>query len=116
MKDKNTHKLYLNISQNISALTSNLYIKKTKDVIINFFGDKDFGVITKRTNTYSLDLNDSDRFNDSFPTLKAYAVVSKTLFGKGIFEVENQFFNYNREIFNTLENAIMWIEETLKNN
>jgi len=101
LKDKNTHKLYLNISQNISALTSNFYIKKTKDVIINFFGDKDFGVITN---------------NDSFPTLKAYAVVSKTLFGKGIFEVENQFFNYNREIFNTLENAIMWIEETLKNN
>lgn len=63
-----------------------------------------------------MDLNDANSFNDSFPTLKAYAVVSNTLFGKGIFEVENQFSNYNREIFKTLENAISWVEETLKNN
>ena len=90
--------------------------KETKEAIINFFGNKDFGVVTNRTNTYSLDLNDANNFNDSFPNLKAYAVVINTLFGRGIFEVENQFFNYNREIFKTLENAISWVEETLENN
>lgn len=90
--------------------------KETRDAIINFYGDNNFGVITNRTNTYSLDLNDANRFNKSFPNLKAYAVVSNTLFGKGVFEIENQFFTYTRQIFKTIENAILWVEETLENN
>jgi len=88
--------------------------KETKEAIIKFFGNKEFGVITNRINTYSLDLNDANRFNESFPNLKAYAVVCNTLFGKGIFEVENQFFTYNRKIFKILEDAISWVEETLE--
>lgn len=118
-KEVKIGKLYFSERYVVSEFNEGVHInfesfKETKDVILKFFGKKDFGVITNRTNTYSLDLNDAKRFNESFPNLKAYAVVCNTLFCKGIFEVENQFFTYNRKIFKVLENAIPWVEEILE--
>ena len=83
-------------------------------LINDFYKEKPFGFIANRTNSYSLDLNDAKEFNNSFPNLKAYAVVCNTLFGKGVFEIENRFFNYNREIFKNIEDAILWVQNTLK--
>ncbi|WP_299114214.1 hypothetical protein [uncultured Winogradskyella sp.] len=86
---------------------------ESTEKILSYFGSNDFGFIANRTNSYSIDLNDANRFNKSFPNLKAYAVVCDTLFGKGVFEVENQFFKFNRQIFKNLEEAITWVEETI---
>ncbi|GGI57806.1 hypothetical protein [Winogradskyella haliclonae] len=86
---------------------------ESTEKILSYFGSNDFGFIANRTNSYSIDLNDANRFNKSFPNLKAYAVVCDTLFGKGVFEIENQFFKFNRQIFKNLDEAITWIGETL---
>ena len=88
--------------------------KECVSLINNFYKENSFGFIANRTHSYSLDLNDAKQFNNSFPKLKAYAVVSNTLFGKGVFEIENQFFSYNREIFKNIEDAILWVQNTLK--
>lgn len=82
-------------------------------LMLSFYKQQPFGFIANQTNTYSLHLNDAKRFNLSFPNLKAYAVVCNTLFGHGIFEIENQFFNFNRKIFKNLDNAISWVETIL---
>ncbi|MFD1063724.1 hypothetical protein ACFQ1Q_10750 [Winogradskyella litorisediminis] len=87
--------------------------KETSRLISKHFSDKDFGFIANRTHSYSLNLIDAKHFNRLFPNLKAYAVVSDALFAKGVFEVENQFFTYNRKIFKVLDEAIMWVEENL---
>lgn len=118
-QEVNIGKLYFFENFLITEINEGVHInfdnfKDSRDSILTFFENKDFGVITNRTNSYSLDLNDAKRFNESFPNLKAYAVVCNTLFGKGIFEVENQFFTYNRKIFKILEDAIEWIKETLE--
>ena len=78
------------------------------------FTDRNFGFIANRINSYSINLGDANKFNTIFPNLKAYAVVCNALFAKGIFEVENQFFSYNRKIFKGIGEAIVWIENTLK--
>lgn len=89
--------------------------KESSEMISNYFGNENFGFIANRTNSYSLNLGDAKVFNQMFPNLKAYAVVSDSLFAKGVFEVENQFFTYNRRIFQILEDAINWVEESLGN-
>ncbi|WP_411766889.1 hypothetical protein [Winogradskyella sp. A3E31] len=82
---------------------------ESRTLITSIFEDRPFGFIAHRKNNYSINLTDATSFNKSFPNLKAYAVVCNTLFGKGIFEIENQFFNFNREIFKDLESAQNWV-------
>ena len=89
---------------------------ETGRLIKAFYKDADFGVITNRTNSYSLNLSDAKKWNTIFPNLKAYAVVSDRIFSKGVFDVENQFFDYNRKIFKTLPDALDWVKEILESN
>lgn len=89
---------------------------ETGKLIKAFYEDEDFGVITNRTNSYSLNLSDAKKWNTIFPNLKAYAVVSDRIFSKGVFDIENQFFDYNRKMFKTLQEALDWVNEILKSN
>ncbi|SHH48278.1 hypothetical protein [Winogradskyella jejuensis] len=112
-------KLYFFKSFVVSEFDEGVHItfdnfQEATKLINNFYNEKPYGFIANRTNSYSIDLNDAKRFNESFPYLKAYAVVCNTLFGRGIFEVENQFFTFNRQIFKTIEDAINWVESTLE--
>jgi hypothetical protein len=77
------------------------------------FENRPFGFIADRTNSYSIDLKDSTKFNSSFPNLKAYAVVVYKTITERVFEIENHFFKFNRSSFKDLEHAIKWVEETL---
>ena len=86
---------------------------ESRALIKSIYKDRPFGFIANRKHTYSINLTDATNFNTSFPNLKAYAVVSNTMFGKGIFEIENQFFKYNRKIFKDLESAKIWVKEAL---
>ena len=61
-------------------------------------------MVYNRINSYSLHLSDAKKWNTIFPNLKAYAVVSDRIFSKGVFDIENQFFDYNRKIFKNCEN------------
>ena len=83
------------------------------NLIQEFYKEQPFGFIANRKNTYSIELTDASKFNKSFPQLKAYAVVCNSLFGRGNFEIENKFFDYNRNMFKTVEDAQNWVLKTL---
>lgn len=92
--------------------------KEATRTILDYFGDKPFGFIGNRRNTYSIDLNDVRLFKKSFPNLKAYAVVSNSLFSKGVFDIENHFFEtntkkLNRKKFDTIDDAVVWVKNSL---
>ena len=83
------------------------------EIIKKQFNDQPFGFISNRLNSYSIDLTDATKFNTYFPNLKAYAIVAYTAMTRRVFEVENHFFNFNREAFKNLELAAEWVEHTL---
>ena len=83
------------------------------EIIKAHFGNRPFGFIANRLNSYSIDLNDASKFNTDFPNLKAYAIVVYNSLTQRVFEIENHFFNFNREAFKNLENAAEWVEKTL---
>jgi len=83
------------------------------EIVKKKFNDKPFGFIANRLNSYSIDLTDATKFNTYFPNLKAYAIVAYTVMTRRVFEVENHFFTFNREVFKNLEQASEWVEKTL---
>lgn len=77
------------------------------------YKNEPFGFIANRINSYSMDLNDAHLYHKTFPNLKAYAVVAYKSMTQAVFEIENHFFKFNRKAFNTLENAIEWVNQEL---
>lgn len=77
------------------------------------FKEKPFGYIANRSNSYSIDLNDAHLFNEAFPNLKAYAVIVYNTLTERVFEIENHFFEFNRNVFKDIEKAIEWVNEVL---
>lgn len=86
---------------------------EVRDIIKNHFEERPFGFIADRKNSYSINLNDANRFNNSFPNLKAYAIVVYNSLTERVFEIENRFFTFNRQAFKSIEDAIDWVEQTL---
>ncbi len=86
------------------------------EIVKKQFNDKPFGFIANRLNSYSIDLTDATKFNAYFPNLQAYAIVAYTVMTRRVFEVENHFFDFNREAFKNLEQASEWVERTLSTN
>lgn len=84
-------------------------------LIRNHFGDANFGLISNRINSYSIVITDAPLFNQC-QSLKAYATVTYNLFAEKIFNVENYFFKFNKQNFNSLALAETWVEETLYQN
>jgi len=82
-------------------------------IIKNHYENRSFGFIANRLNSYSIDLTDATKFNANFPNLKAYAIVVYNTLTERVFEIENHFFEFNREAFKTLEHAAEWVEQTL---
>ena len=81
--------------------------------IKSYFKGRSFGYIANRENSYSINLNDADIFNNSFANLKAYAVVAHNPLTEMVFEIEEHFFTFNRKSFRNLDDAINWVENTL---
>ncbi|MCB0399270.1 MAG: hypothetical protein KDD26_06515 [Winogradskyella sp.] len=84
-------------------------------IIKSQFGDRPFGFISNRVNSYSINLSDANRFNEIFPNVKAYAVVAHNPITEKVFEIEQRFFKFNRKSFRDLDDAIDWVEITLSN-
>lgn len=78
----------------------------------HFFG-RPFGYIANRQNSYSINLNDARVFNQEFPNLKAYAVVVYNTLTERVFEIENHFFETQRNHFKGLESAVDWVKAVL---
>jgi len=87
--------------------------KEVGNFIKSYFNGKEFGYIANRVNSYSINLEDAKIFNESFPNLKAYAIVAHSTFTEKIFEIENHFFPYNRKAFKNMEDAVEWVEGVL---
>lgn len=86
---------------------------ETTLLIKEFFGDKDFGFIGNRINSYSIVITDAPLFNNEFKNLKAYATVTYSAFADTIISVENHFFKFNKKNFTSLIEAVSWVEKTL---
>lgn len=87
--------------------------EEVRELMHEHFGDENFGFISNRINSYSIVITDAPRFNEC-QTLKAYATVTYSLFAEKVFNVENYFFNFNKQNFHSLIKAQSWIEETLE--
>jgi len=79
----------------------------------NIFGDKPYGYISNRVNSYSINptvyLQTAQRSN-----IKAIAVVGSSESKIASTAVEKQFFKLPFEVFTTLEEARAWLQTTLK--
>lgn len=70
------------------------------DVLVGqHFGDKDYGLISNRINSYSIDLNDASKFNAQCKNLKAYATVTYNSISEKVFNVESHFLKFNKQNF-----------------
>lgn len=83
-----------------------------KELIKEQFGNESFGLISNRINSYSIVITDAPLFNQC-ESLKAYATVTYSLFAERVFNVENYFFKFNKQNFNSLTDAKVWVENTL---
>ena len=86
---------------------------EVSEIIKSHYKNEPFGFISNRINSYSMDLNNAHLYNKTFPNLKAYGVVVYKSLSHHVFEIENHFFKFNREVFKNLENATEWVENTL---
>jgi hypothetical protein len=81
-------------------------------LIREHFGNENFGLISNRINSYSIVITDAPLFNQC-QSLKAYATITYNHFAEKVIDVENYFFKFNKQNFNSLTNAKTWVEETL---
>jgi len=86
------------------------FLKYCKD----HFKEKTYGYISNRIHSYSVNptvyLDTAKNSN-----IRAIAIVSSDPMNKGNANIERQFFEYPLEIFNTLDQAIDWMNEILFN-
>lgn len=83
-----------------------------RELIKEHFGNESFGLISNRINSYSIVITDAPLFNQC-QSLKAYATVTYSLLAERVFNVENYFFKFNKQNFNSLSDAKVWVENTL---
>ena len=72
-----------------------------------------FVYITNRKNSYSFNPTAHFKTAKMFPNLKGYAVVSYDNMNRDIAEMERSFLNTPMHIFDSLEEAISWVEELI---
>ncbi|ALJ03881.1 hypothetical protein APS56_01365 [Pseudalgibacter alginicilyticus] len=89
--------------------------KESKVLMKKYFGNRKFGFIGNRINSYSIVISEAPLFNETFKNLSAYATVTYNAFAEKVFDVENHFFKFNKKNFTCLLESTNWVEKTLKN-
>lgn len=79
-----------------------------------FYWKRPFGIIANRENEYAINLKDAEVLNMAFPNLKAYAIIAYNQLTQRVIEVEEHFFKFNRNTFNSIEEGISWVEKVLE--
>jgi hypothetical protein len=72
-----------------------------------------FVFISNRKNSYSFNPTTHFKTVPLFPNLKGFAVVVYDSMNKEIAEMEQSFINKPVNIFDTIEDAILWVEELI---
>lgn len=72
-----------------------------------------FVYITNRKNSYSFNPTAHFKTAKMFPNLKGYAVVSYDAINRDIAEMERSFLNAPMRIFDSLDEAIDWVEKLI---
>ncbi|TXE15150.1 hypothetical protein FUA26_01175 [Seonamhaeicola algicola] len=85
-------------------------------LVKEFYGNKPFGFISNRVNSYAIDLYDAPLFMKEFTNLEAYATVIYNAINNKLFELEKRFFKFNKENFTDLNLAVNWVETCIDNN
>ncbi len=91
-------------------------LSKYRPLLKEHFGDKEFGFISNRINSYAIVLTDAPKFYLNGSNLKAYATVTYNPLAEKVFNIENHFFKFNKKNFQSIDDAISWVENTLKLN
>ncbi|PKV51247.1 hypothetical protein ATE84_3321 [Aquimarina sp. MAR_2010_214] len=79
------------------------------------FGDRSFGYVSHRVNSYSLEAIDYMKIQDVFPNMKAFAAVTYNELQKTSIRIENMFHQDGIVSFDNIEEAIKWVTEKLEN-
>lgn len=85
-------------------------------IIKDFYGKKNFGYISNRKNSYSINCTDGQSISDTFPNLISCATVTYTFQARSAVEIEKLFFNFNYKNFSNLEDAVIWSKTAIKIN
>ncbi|SDB41059.1 hypothetical protein SAMN03097699_1175 [Flavobacteriaceae bacterium MAR_2010_188] len=80
------------------------------NIIDMHFANRKFGYIANRVNSYSFLLTDAHKYHKALPNLHVYAVVYYSTLARQNVDLENRFFQFNRESFSELSSAIEWVK------
>jgi len=80
---------------------------------IHFGKQTPFVYITNRKNSYSFNPTAHFKTTPIFPNLKGFASVVYDDINKEIATLEQSFLNKPAEVFNNLEDAILWVEKMI---
>ncbi len=88
---------------------SDKHIKTLQRIFSDHFGNRHFGYISNRINNY--DVNPvSSMNNPQYSTMTGIAIVCNTISKKKTAAYESIFFDIPYKIFETLDEAIVWID------
>ena len=110
----NIYDNYMVVVMNEGVTITPAHNKILLNIVDTYFNNKNFVYITHRINSYSVD--PAIYFETSkIKNLVGFAVVSKDYKAKSNAEIEKLFFNKPFEVFNTLEEAVAWVDLVIHN-
>lgn len=89
-------------------------VKDIFDLNLEFFGERPFGFISNRINSYSIDLVDLAKNSEQYLRSCAYAIVTYSDNSRRVLNIEDHYINFNRKRFNDLQTAIKWVMQKVK--
>lgn len=110
----NIYDNYMVVVMNEGVTINPSHNKILLNIVDTYFNNKNFVYITHRINSYSVD--PAIYFETSkIKNLVGFAVVSKDYKAKSNAEIEKLFFNKPFEVFNTLDEAVAWVDLVIHN-
>lgn len=103
------HRSYMIMVMNEGVSVDASINSKLTQLAVKHFGDRPFGYITHRKNSYSVDPSIYHE-TSSIDNLVGFAVVSDKDLRLGTAKVESRFLDKPMKVFKDLHSAIEWIE------
>lgn len=78
------------------------------------FGNREFGYISNRVNSYSLQPTDYLKIKQALPNIKVFAIVTYNDFQKASVKIESMFYHDHMFAFDCVKEAVDWVKNQLK--